>query len=385
MIIPKYWAEEKITKQLGGSQEDRVNRFKKVYSKQHLNKPNFDSSDPNAILSYAQKLIDGVSEIKEAIKASKSKQITISRFGWSDISQQDAHNVALKRIEEAFEQIEVGKDVIRKELRVAYNGSDGVPIREEVVAKYDDVIITRNPYGSLCLNTPDVLFADIDYLNTYTEFSVYPILSIVGFLIFGQYIFFPEIYTFSMIVGIIGILSIMGGKIFAYKKNNPKADKTPEALALKTIERFSESNPEWHLRIYKTPAGLRILVMHDIFNVESSIDIFEALDTDYNYINMCKLQDCFRARVSPKPWRIGPTFREDNKIYPQGADGLWPVKEEFMEERKIWIKEYDELAINFASCKFLKAIGGTMVHPKAEAVRKIHDEYCRSDRDLEMA
>ena len=81
--------------------------------------------------------------IKEAIKASKSKQITISRFGWSDIGQQDAHIVALKRIEEAFEQIEVGKDVIRKELRVAYNGSDGVPIRE-VVAKYDDVIITRD-------------------------------------------------------------------------------------------------------------------------------------------------------------------------------------------------------------------------------------------------
>ena len=218
MIIPKYWAEEKITKYLGGSQEDRVDRFKKVYSKQHLDKPNFDNSDPKEILSYAQKLIEGVSEIKEAIKATKSKQITISRFGWSDISQQDAHNVALKRIEEAFEQINEGKDVIRKELRVAYNGSDGVPIREEVVAKYDDVIITRNPYGSLCLNTPDVLFADIDYLNTYTEFSVYPILSIVGFLIFGQYIFFPELYICSLVVGIIGILSIMGGKLFAYKK-----------------------------------------------------------------------------------------------------------------------------------------------------------------------
>ena len=122
-----------------------------------------DDSDPKEILSYAQKLIEGVSEIKEAIKVGKSKQITISRFGWSDISQEDAQNVAIKRIEEAFEQIEAGKDVIRKEERVAYNGSDGVPIREEIVAKYDDVIITRNPYGSLCLNTPNVLFDDIDY------------------------------------------------------------------------------------------------------------------------------------------------------------------------------------------------------------------------------
>ena len=124
--------------------------------------------------------------------------------------------------------------------------------------------------------------------------------------------------------------------------------------------------------------------MHDIFDVESSIDIFEALDTDYNYINMCKLQDCFRARVSPKPWRIG-LDRDDDKIYPQGADGLWPVKKEFMEDRIAWIDQYDKLAINFSSCKFIKAVGGTIVHPKAEAVRKIHDEYCRSDRDLEMA
>ena len=124
--------------------------------------------------------------------------------------------------------------------------------------------------------------------------------------------------------------------------------------------------------------------MHDIFDVESSINVFEALDADYNYMNMCRLQDCFRARVSPKPWRIG-LKREDNKIYPQGVDGLWPVKEEFMKERKAWIKEYDQLAINFASCKFVKAIGSSVVHAKAEAVRKIHDKYCRSDRDLEMA
>ena len=55
MIIPKYWAEEKVTKKFGGSQEDRVDRFKKVYSKQHLDKPNYDSSDPKEILSYAQK------------------------------------------------------------------------------------------------------------------------------------------------------------------------------------------------------------------------------------------------------------------------------------------------------------------------------------------
>ena len=86
MIIPKYWTEEKKTKTINRSQKDIVKRFK------------------------------------------KSKQITISRFGWSDISQEDAHDVAIKRIEEAFEQIEAGKDVIRKEERdgIGNGGSYGI-------------------------------------------------------------------------------------------------------------------------------------------------------------------------------------------------------------------------------------------------------------------
>ena len=384
MIIPKYWAEEQITKSFGGSREERVERFKTVYSKQLSERPDFDTSDPKDILNYAERLIEGVSEIQAAVKVTKAKQITISRFGWSDESQADAIAVAQKRIEEAFEQIAAGNDVVRREARVAYNGSDGVPIREEVVAKHDDIIITRNPYGSLCLNTPNVLFADIDFLYDFREFSIMPILWISAPLIALQFYFFPDFYEFSVVVGVLALLFIIGGKIWENSQNNKKEDQTPEALAMKTVEQFSERNPDWHLRVYSTPAGLRVLVMHDIFDVESSMDTFEALETDYNYINMCKLQDCFRARVSPKPWRIG-LEGEEAKIYPQGIDGLWPVDDEFLEERNAWIEHYDKLSQNFAACKFEKAIGSTTVHPKAEAVRKLHDEYCRSDRGLKIA
>jgi hypothetical protein len=37
-----------------------------------------------------------------------------------------------------------------------------MPIREEVVAQHGETAITRNAYGSLCLNTPNMLFADVD-------------------------------------------------------------------------------------------------------------------------------------------------------------------------------------------------------------------------------
>ena len=57
MIIPKYWAEEKITKKFGGSNKDTAERFKKIYTRQHKEKPNFDESDPKEVINYAQKLI----------------------------------------------------------------------------------------------------------------------------------------------------------------------------------------------------------------------------------------------------------------------------------------------------------------------------------------
>src|SRR4051812_20753218 len=77
----------------------------------------------------------------------------------------------------------------------------------------------------------------------------------------------------------------------------------PRALA--TIRSFSETHPDWHLRIFQTPAGFRVLVMHRCFDShERAVDeFFEALGVDPVYAVMCKNQRCFRARVSPKPWR----------------------------------------------------------------------------------
>ncbi|UUZ56064.1 hypothetical protein LP419_12210 [Massilia sp. H-1] len=94
---------------------------------------------------------------------SKGKQITIRRFGWSDASQEDAQNNAQARADEALKRAVSGEPLPRRERKVPYNGADGLPIREEVVARHGETVITRNSYGARCLNTPDVLFADIDF------------------------------------------------------------------------------------------------------------------------------------------------------------------------------------------------------------------------------
>ena len=81
-------------------------------------------------------------------------QLTVRRFGWSDSSQAEAQQNADSRAGEAFEQIAAGVDLPRRERKLAYNGADGMPIREQIVSRHDDTVITRNSYGALCLNTP---------------------------------------------------------------------------------------------------------------------------------------------------------------------------------------------------------------------------------------
>ncbi|KAG1246597.1 hypothetical protein G6F68_014572 [Rhizopus microsporus] len=84
-----------------------------------------------------------------------------------------------------------------------------------------------------------------------------------------------------------------------------------EGVALQRVAAFSEQHPDWHLRAYRTPAGLRVLAMHATFPPEDEQlqAVFKALGADTLYARMCRLQHCFRARLTPKPWRVGLKHR----------------------------------------------------------------------------
>ena len=89
-------------------------------------------------------------EHRDTRKISGGKKITVSRFGWSDTNQADAKSYAEKRANEAFQQLADGQDIERREERVQYNGSDGMPIREEIIQLHDDAVVSRNIHGALC-------------------------------------------------------------------------------------------------------------------------------------------------------------------------------------------------------------------------------------------
>jgi hypothetical protein len=277
-------------------------------------------------------------------KREKGRQVTIRRYGWSNESQADAEAMAESRAAEAIDRAMAGESVTRVEPRRPYNGAEGVPIREEIVSRHGTAVVTRNSYGAHCLNTPDVLFADIDFPPKRMELT--------------------------------GCL----GSLFRSKPAEKKTE-SPEDIARQRVEAFAASHRDWNLRVYRTPAGLRIMATHQPFDPRGaeSRALFDALQTDPIYVTMCVRQNCFRARVSPKPWRIGV------RDHVKPAKGVWPVHPDVMPVRESWVASYERAAQGYASCRFITTIGSGAVHAAVYPVLALHDQLSRAETDLPIA
>ena len=235
----------------------------------------------------------------------EARQITVRRFGWSDASQAQAQEHADQRTREALEKIIAGARLVRRELKVPYNGADGLPIREEIISQQGETIVTRNAYGAQCLNTPHVFFADIDFDGEspfWLTLAIFAVLSlcgaVAGWFSCAKSVFFILLVVAALVASPLArwiyqkVLDFSGGA---------------QARARQRIDRFIDENPDWNFRIYQTPAGLRVMATHQTFSADDPAvaRCFAALQADPIYVLMCLRQQCFRARVSAKPWRIG--------------------------------------------------------------------------------
>lgn len=304
------------------------------------------------------------------------RQVTVRRFGWSNASQDDAQILADQRCLEALQRILSGDNLAPREPRTSYNGASGVPIREEIIETRGDSVVTRNSYGALCLNTPDTFFADIDLNEPGGSFSGWMVLSVLAAVGLGVVGFWKE--------GIILILAAFLIRRLVKPSRQRKTAETKEARqqrALEKIRAFSSAHPSWNFRVYRTPAGFRAMATHDRLDPRSEevAKCFEALGTDQIYRNMCVRQNCFRARVSPKPWRIGI----GDHIRPR--PGTWPVKPEFIPPRNEWIRAYDVAAVGFASCEFIESVGSGVVDSSIAPVLSWHDQLSRAESGLPIA
>jgi hypothetical protein len=205
----------------------------------------------------------------------------------------------------------------------------------EVVA-----VITRNSYGCQVLNTSRVMFVDVDL---------------------------PEPKPSG------GFLK----RLFGKPDPAPPANPLQNAVVAKA-ENWMRQNGEWGWRIYRTRAGLRLLATHALFDPEAAASngVFQALGADPLYTQLCKTQKCFRARLTPKPWRCGIHKKPER----------WPWLTPKLESRfQKWETDYQALSGEWATCRLISAPGNPSVHPDARIIINLHDEATRAGSKLNLA
>ncbi len=185
---------------------------------------------------------------------------SIVSFGFSNVSLDDALRVAEERANRIAARVASASPIEQ------YDYLAG-PLREEVIEElaYDgnlEAAITRNAYGALILNTAHVLFADIDLPH-------------------------PPFFEW--------FLSL-------FRK---KPDSVTQKL-LEKIDHLCVSQPGLGIRLYRTKAGYRAIVTSQCIEPNSgqATELLRALGSDELYMKLCRTQESFRARLTPKPWRI---------------------------------------------------------------------------------
>jgi hypothetical protein len=167
---------------------------------------------------------------------------------------------------------------------------------------------------------------------------------------------------------------LMAGPVASWVRGaGVKAQGGAESVARKRVEDFVAKNPHWNVRVYRTPAGLRLLATHQPFEPDEAAvqDFFKAVSADPVYVRMCKNQRCFRARLTAKPWRIGIM----EHMRPRG---VWPVKQDQMPIRQAWVKDYEARAEGYAACRYEDSLGSGDIHDAVRPVMDLHDRLCRS-------
>lgn len=263
------------------------------------------------------------------------KRYSFICWGWSDESRADAQRLAEERAARLAAKLSRGEPLNR------YGYSDR-PLREEQLEVYDDeagktlAVITRNSYGALVLNAARAMFIDIDLPEAKSAGG--------GFL----------------------------GKLFGGKQSSPEED------ALERIKRWAARRPDNGARVYRTAAGLRGLVTSYPFHPADgeAQAILRELGSDPLYITLCRAQESFRARLTPKPWRCGMSnppgpFPHET---PQAQHG-----------HAQWLVKYEAAATQYATCRLVAHYGDTRLHPEIEPIVALHDKHALAARELPLA
>jgi hypothetical protein len=307
---------------------------------------------------------------------------TVQRWGWSDQSLDAAQTHAQQRAQTALDQVlsapqmrNLDASFQRMERLGEYGLNGQTPIREEILAQRGRTVMTRNSYGAHCLNTPDVAIADMDFSRQTPAPSAVTLLIAALLALAACFVVFALGGMLPAMLALAGAAVVLAlwlrRWLNARQQRAGSAD--PRQLALERVTAFSQQHPDWGLRVYSTPKGLRILVTHQtMLPTDSAVQaLFSALQVDPIYQRLCLQQQCFRARVTGKPWRMGLSG-------PSPQVRRWPAAANQLAARADWTHVYDKQAAQYSACQFIAQLGHTRMAMDIQALVDWHDEACRA-------
>lgn len=258
--------------------------------------------------------------------------LSLIAWGWSADDSDQARRKAEERLQRMIERVQRGEPLPGK---YPYGAN---ALREEIIEEVHadgDVagIVTRNGYGSLVLNSKEAMFIDIDQ---------------------------PP--------GSPAAGGLLGG-LFGRKK---AADEPVERIA-QALSAASDAS----FRIYKTAGGFRVMGTDRTFEPGSSEaeQIMNGAGADPSYVQLCKAQRSFRARLQPKPWRCGM----DN------PPGSHPRDRSTEPEFRSWLSTYEKRCGDKAVCQFVKEVGTGRVSDSIAPLLEYHDNMTKATSGLPLA
>lgn len=267
-------------------------------------------------------------------------KIALTVWGWSWESASDAESVAAERLTTACANLQAGAE--------RGNYYPRLPLREEMLREVSGAsgellaVITWNRYGAQVLSTQAVLIADVDLPAQRPS---------------------------------RGRLR----RMFSSGADDPA--RSPEALALERIAAYADRSPQRGTHVYRTAAGLRVIITGDRVEPSSPAakDILEQLGTDPVYLRLCAAHGTYRARLTPKPWRLQPPLPAPPVRWPYGSTDA-------RGRADAWLKDYTAGSAEYAVCSKVASYGGAPATADQDSVLRLHEEATRvSQKQLPLA
>lgn len=267
-------------------------------------------------------------------------------WGGSDTSEEHAREVALRNAS-AWK-----KDPEKSPFTTGHSSWYEYAERIQPEPMIDEILngeqragaITINRHGVMVLNTARLAFIDIDQ---------------------------PPPSPASVIGSI--------ARLFGGRSKDAPARPAWIDRALKPLHEWLEADHRRAARVYATAKGLRVMIPTPPLDPagDEVQDLMDACGADLVYSTMCEAQRSFRARLSPKPWRIGMRAAPviDYETY-TSASG----------EVISWLERYEHAREGYAVCQLIETIGPQAPLDETTArLVTIHDDMCAVGVDFPLA